>query len=858
MESERITILFPNNDIANLEIDTTATPDLECQHIIWQCIDHLKNVRAFNDNATKYAAMYLHAFGLQLVNPECSDKKQIWLPYWHKFGTVGNGTSKDQKVYKFRIRHRPLGDFNPNSIVGEYLFLQMVDDFLHDPTFPLNDIDDTSLSLLISIALLLQMPLPLKNNEIVTRKTRIEQLDWSNLFNLFGTFSKPLRDALEINTFKLDKKYWKFYYLRKCVEGMKKKNMSICEWKKIFYGKLLKNFPQYCLEFYQVQPPEYNSPVSAMLKLHCGHNENGLYYGKVKECSMSDIEGMNLIKPKNLQAEIWTIIVHLKERASKVLPFTSEEEAQSFLSMAQGLVKLCVRWDYFMSYDVLTRGEIMDSELRSFGPLKDSTAEAYLYDLSKKPSFSGRGFLIHQSTSEYQVYIVLTCTQSQMQGQGQLAYDDLQFERHRIALMPEGGLTLEKEGDESKENQLFWKQVDLRRSLLRQFGLQAQPRDYPRIADINDEYKYDIDPDIGDDAPPMLLARPLDLEREEKLPSLFLPKDLTAEIAIPDKNIKVRKFKVKYKDKAMMKVQVASNDEGEAEALREGLERLEKLRRFKPQRFLQLYNIVLERRMTVVMELAPHGDLLTYVCGKPQSPYDKVELMRQVVDVLQAMHECKNYHGNIRSRKFLVFDDPMTAHVRLKMEFPGVTSLLDTKPLDHKLNLERLPWLSPERREKLEEVTYESECYSVGTTLAEIVYRTDDFVEPAGVDSYDKVHDFFMENKNLSPPKSCGSDDLDNLWKNIWDTVILQCWNVDPNLRPLPNKLNHILKDIAKEAEEISDAARKEEVLKMKYEDVCNDEEYAPSMKQLQSLLQQKNNMFSAKDNLTLGKLLGQ
>ena len=73
------------------------------------------------------------------------------------------------------------------------------------------------------------------------------------------------------------------------------------------------------------------------------------------------------------------------------------------------------------------------------------------------------------------------------------------------------------------------------------------------------------------------------------------------------------------------------------QAFLEGLERLEELRRFKPQRFLELHKYVLGSRLAFVTELPQHGDLLTYICSEPQSPQDKVELMRQVVVALLAM-----------------------------------------------------------------------------------------------------------------------------------------------------------------------------------------------------------------------------
>uniref|UniRef100_A0A2C9LYN5 Protein kinase domain-containing protein n=1 Tax=Biomphalaria glabrata TaxID=6526 RepID=A0A2C9LYN5_BIOGL len=65
--------------------------------------------------------------------------------------------------------------------------------------------------------------------------------------------------------------------------------------------------------------------------------------------------------------------------------------------------------------------------------------------------------------------------------------------------------------------------------------------------------------------------------------------------------------------------------------------------------------------------------------------------------------------------------------VTIKLSDSGISQYLDSHPLENPENIDRVPWLSPERKKSLSTITYESECYSVGTTLCEMIYRNDQF-----------------------------------------------------------------------------------------------------------------------------------
>ena len=118
--------------------------------------------------------------------------------------------------------------------------------------------------------------------------------------------------------------------------------------------------------------------------------------------------------------------------------------------------------------------------LKTFFVLSDTTAEKHLKDLIDNHAFKDRGFLIHQSISEFQVYVVVSCVQSQNQTSG--VSDVEGIERHCIVVGEQGDMTLRKINADPSNGQQFWNLDELYCSLLTQFGLQAQPCDCEFVA----------------------------------------------------------------------------------------------------------------------------------------------------------------------------------------------------------------------------------------------------------------------------------------------------------------------------------------------------------------------------------------
>ena len=290
MERQLIKVVFYGG-IGDKDIEIRS--GLTYEDVIHLCLDHIKNIVCEpNGNASKNVVTYRPAFGLRLLQSNGSSGNPIWLPYWHKFSDLQEMQLKRETLYEFRIRHRPLGSYNPDSIMGEYLFLQMMHDFLRDEAIPVADSNKISKQvflLLLGIAVLFEKrDLPLLNNKVMDQNWVTPALQFQRLFYFPKQLSasKALCDRFTKRKFyNFDKKYWSFVELRINVKKLKEKGESLRFYKKLFHDYMVKTVPLYCTEIYQINPSERQTAVSAMMKVNENSNESGLYYGEVSEIS---------------------------------------------------------------------------------------------------------------------------------------------------------------------------------------------------------------------------------------------------------------------------------------------------------------------------------------------------------------------------------------------------------------------------------------------------------------------------------------------------------------------------------------------------------------------------------------------
>ncbi|GFR85302.1 hypothetical protein ElyMa_000693300 [Elysia marginata] len=286
------------------ELKIYIAPELTYDDVINKCINHIKSrVCDPDSDASTNVAVYLPVFGLRLLQPNGSSENPVWLPYWHKFYKKQDvHVQGKQHAYEFRVRHRPVGFYKPDSIMGEYLFIQMVDDFMRDPAFPVGNnsvFSDDVFLLLLGISVLLQKKdLPLLNNEIVSLTWETPILRYRNIltFPQQLSASKAVCDRLTGGKFyNCEKKYWSFVSLRKNLKKMKEREEKLRFFKEKFHEFIVKCVPWYCTEVYQTKPSAYPLAVSAMMKLNQGKMDSGLYYGEVSEVFMLYQNTVNLL-----------------------------------------------------------------------------------------------------------------------------------------------------------------------------------------------------------------------------------------------------------------------------------------------------------------------------------------------------------------------------------------------------------------------------------------------------------------------------------------------------------------------------------------------------------------------------------
>ncbi|CAL1541466.1 unnamed protein product [Lymnaea stagnalis] len=806
---ECITVIFVNKDIDPLTLCTSSTEHqnsaLTCQFVIQQCIHHCQQIVCAK-GSDHDGLKFLPVFGL-VVLPE----EKLWLPGNYKF----ERSSDKKRCYKFKVRFRPPVDFqckdDSNNFMWDYMFLQIYEDFLLGDLGGSEKLNEKNIFQLISWALLMPKNLPFNSALVVDEEYKERQV---RFWNFRSTFSKSIRTRL-ISTCCIDH-YWIIYTLKESLKNLKGAKHTLGYYKQKFYQLLVEAEPSYCSEHYEVPlgGVENSDKVTVTVNYFGENHQPAICYGEELQCVLTEIVVLKLARPKNFNAKVWEVTIELKnDENQRKLQFTEEVAAKSFLSMVQGFFSLYVRHDVCLNKDIQTFEAQTSSELWSFGPLRDETAVKYLKEPLSPGESKHKRYLVHESLVDYGCYVVVAGTNRSV--------EVFSVQRFLLTISRDRSFNLSRENHE--DVQTFRSSKDLRSYLKNEFGMQEHPRYYQTVSEIESVFKISN-------------AQPYHHEDRDDSslpgePVIYLREDLEKRKVIRDKNPQVLKFEVSLKGKKMMLVELQSDDGKIAEGFREGIQDLIKLHKKKPDNFLKFYGMVWERKMCVLMEYTKHFDLLTYICENPQTVRQKMKIIHQILKILSVMEEHNLYHGNIRLRRFMVFMEDGSTTPQVKLGYSGITSYLNSKSKDDLDNLERLPWLSPERRHNLKKVTYESECYSVGTALCELIYRSDQFHMDLKLGNlemlvkYFEVNTFLPKPDNIKAPRSHRHDSSDSLeckskavLEEVWDNIIMRCWAPEMMERPSTRELCKIFSEINIKAEEIDKETATEELKQMVYD----------------------------------------
>ncbi|XP_059148522.1 uncharacterized protein LOC131935843 [Physella acuta] len=830
-DKEMIKVTFVHKDIPPLLVSTNSDEPVTCQAVILQCMYHVSD-KILKPNEQMNFPLYFPVFGL-VKAPE----ENLWLASTHTF----EKSSDKDRIYKFKVRYWPQLKseyFSKNAnIMSEYLFLQILDDFLHGNLADNRKFEDRKLFQLLTVALLTPSQLPYDNTVRVNHNFRGRSF---NFLNISSKCSKSVSSRL-ISTFLIDH-YYITVSLKKGIKKWKSSNNSLGSWKYFFLSTVFEITSSLCFEQYEATAlNKYNKEDIVTVCFHLFENHQpALYYGEELQFLLSEILNIKLIRPKNLKLKCWEILIELKNEPPRRLRLTEEGAAESLITLIQGFYNLYVRYDHVLISELQTAESKLSTELHSFGPLKETTARKYLEKPKSPGDHHSNRFLIHESLSHFGQYVVMVKKYKTTE-------KTPTFESFIIEMNCEKRLYL----SDRTTSFTFGTSSELIKHLREKFGFQEHPRHHTSVAELDKIFHVDfIQPYTIEDSDDRSMAN--------SDPGIYLREDLTDKTPIQDKNPLVKKYSVTLKGQKMMLVELQTENGKIAESFRESIGVIHKLNKLHPEKFLKFYGSVWEKKLCVLMEYAPQHDLLTYICQQPQTVAQKVDIMSQIVKIFSFIFASNNklFHGCLRLRRFMVFGTE-NSDIVIKLGDSGISSYLNKNPQKCKQdNDERLPWLSPERRGNYSAITYESECYSIGTVLCEVLYRSDQFHEILKLGGPEKLLDYFNEHSYLpKPPILTDVDDVDNslvpqareVLEEVWDNVIMKCWSPEPIDRPTTNYLLQTFNGIKEKAGQIKGDTHIEEFKKVIYDIGIKDEITKPGHKEptkveLEEMLMNKSN----------------
>ncbi|KAK0060288.1 tyrosine-protein kinase JAK2, partial [Biomphalaria pfeifferi] len=765
----QIAVNFVNANIKSKHFELTG--GLLCQDVLQQCLEHIGLKVVDNKAEILATTKYLHMFGLLLLNS--SEEEQVWLPNNHIFDR-----NKDQgQIYQFRVRfypHNKRVNFrlpSPDDVVFEYLFLQIMNDFLMRELGGSDKIDDTNVLKLITISFLMPRSLPFKSSCTVDVNLPKQSIHYFNIGNKVSNFIIKRFSTWWIDSF------WICRTVNTEIEKMKREMKPLSYYKQMFFNEVMTHEPYYWIEKYKATYNNGNrtTEVTLTVNFYELNNKPSLYFGEVMMYSLDELIDIK-IECYNLdEAPPKTVLISPRNGATMSLEFAAKGAAESFVSMLQGFVMLFVSYDLcFKSCEFQTMDMKRRSQLQSFGYLSSSSIMTILSSATNTSNTSR--FLIHESPckfGKYEVVVQLNKTEEM---------------RLKIKITDEDTVKLFK-------NKTEWKSCDrpaLLHFLRNTFKCQRIPRNYPSMEEINKLFQLNIIEPYEIVHQPPASDEPVVYQRDQLVIN---------EIISSKKPITKTEVSVRYQ--RMMLKSFQEEDPDRSEAFYKAVRDLCKLHSKKPESVLKFQGTVLERKPSFLMEFSPNGNLLDYLCQNQLTVDQKVDIIYQIVNILGFMQEARVFHGNLRSRKLFVFVKEGTLNIKIKLGDSGLSHYLDTLPLHEVQNIERLPWLSPERQQNLKSISLESECYAFGTIVVEIIYQTDNFLPDLNMSCMQNGSPPPQYTKLVTEEQNAFENQEDPLVpeakkaiEDIQDFAKSQCRSQEPADRPSIMKISQVTSEI--------------------------------------------------------------
>ncbi|KAH9496422.1 hypothetical protein Btru_012599 [Bulinus truncatus] len=602
-----ISVRFVHHGIKSKDFE--LTDGLTCHEVLKQCFNHVSKALCtlYGNDFKICTPKYLIMFGLS-VYPD----NKIWLPHSHTFVKH----QEKIKIYQFRVRfypHREKINFEDGhrGVMHEYLFLQLLNDFLMGNLGATNKFDDKKMFKLLSISFLMPASLPFDNSVLVNEQFKGQQIRlWSLKNKISKTISKRLITQLWIDHF------WIWRGLKDNINKMKNWRKSLGYHKQKFFTELMDTDPYYWIEQYTAtycnNEFNRNQEVSVTVNFNEFNHQPCLFFGETLKYSLTEIFDIKIQRYNFSGAK--DVMISSRNETPTLLEFKEEGASESFVSMLQSFAMLFVCYNICLSNELQTFDIKIRHDLHSFGPLELKSARNIL---SNSELNNSRSFIIHESLTQFGHYTVVAQCKSNQQEPEEILDIDVTDE-NTIKLFKNETLV-----------KCFENCKLLRHYLREEYQTQKLPKDYPGAAEINKMFQIDV-----------IQPYYVDSHSESPLsdePGIYLREDLTEKTTIQDKNPLIRKFKVSLKGQEMMLVELQEQKSKIAEAFRGGIHDIFKLNRLKPESFLKFYGSVWEKKLCVLMEYAPFGDLLTYICKNPLIVAEKANIMYQIVNILGFM-----------------------------------------------------------------------------------------------------------------------------------------------------------------------------------------------------------------------------
>ncbi|XP_055899362.1 tyrosine-protein kinase JAK2-like [Biomphalaria glabrata] len=765
MANTKIAVYFVNANIKCKHFELTS--GLLCQEVLKECLEHI-SLKVVDNNAEISATKYLHMFGLLLLNSLAEE--QVWLPNNHIFDR-----NKDQgQIYQFRVRfypHNKRVNFfklqSPDDVVFEYLFLQIMNDFLMGKLGGSDKIDDTNVLKLITISFLMPQSLPFKSSSTVDVHLSNQSIHYFNIGNKVSNFIIKRFSTWWIDSF------WICRTVKTEIQKMKREKKLLAYYKQMFFTEVMTHEPYYWIEKYKATYNDGNKKTEVTLTVNFYelNNKPSLYFGEVMMYSLDELIDIK-IECYNLDgAPPKTVLISPRNGATMSLEFAAKGAAESFVSMLQGFVMLFVSYDFcFKSCEFQTMDMKLRSQLQSFGYLSSSSITTILSSAGDTSRF-----LIHESPYKFGKYEVVVRHNAE-----ETRLDIEIIDENRVKLF---------------QNKTELKSCDrpaLLHYLRNKYKIQRIPRNYPSMEEINKLFQLNIIEPYDIVHQPPASAEPVVYQRDQLV---------IIEIKSGKKPITKTEVSVRYQRMMLKSLQVEDPDRSEAfyKAVRD----LCKLHSKKPESVLKFQGTVLERKPSFLMEFSPNGNLLDYLCQNQLTVDQKVDIIYQIVNILGFMQEARVFHGNLRSRKLFVFVKEGTLNIKIKLGDSGLSHYLDTLPLHEVRNIERLPWLSPERQQNLKSISLESECYAFGTIVVEIIYQTDNFLPDLNMSCMQNDSPLPQYTKLVTEEQNAFENQEDPLVpeakkaiEDIQDFAKSQCRSREPADRPSIMKISQVISEI--------------------------------------------------------------